>query len=363
MNSTTRFPDRFAGLTAIWRGDDMGQIDWIRSILGGAINEWIFDQERTVVLNDSIVFDRYVNAQDRHMYEAFRGKNAFLVDLADENYDFRPEVYSNFRGVIRCYGSDVFRPDFVRILPLGYFEPMSFPINVETPVAARRYIWSFMGEVGRSSRPEMAANLLSLEPHLLFSTGGQHGFNFWNTDAGKRRRFSPQQCLEILADSVFAPCPMGNVNLECWRVYEALECGAIPVLEKRSSLDYFHELFGDHPIPTFSSWKAARSAMCDFMLDSEQLNKLQQECRTWWAAYQPRLADDLQKFLRERSSVMKEVSESDVVFPRFYSPAWQYRELLRHHSAGASLRRVYLQIQRVVGQRRLRIAHGGATPP
>lgn len=53
-----------------------------------------------------------------------------------------------------------------------------------------------------------------------------------------------------MLDSIFSPCPQGNVLLETPRVYEALQCGSIPIVERRLTLDYYKQLLGPHPLPT-----------------------------------------------------------------------------------------------------------------
>src|SRR5437868_14679039 len=75
----------------------------------------------------------------------------------------------------------------------------------------------------------------------------------------------------LLSDSTFAPAPMGNVMAETWRFYEALEVGCIPIVERHWRLNYFEDLLGPNPIPTFYSWPSARRFMLELRSQPAQL--------------------------------------------------------------------------------------------
>jgi len=56
---------------------------------------------------------------------------------------------------------------------------------------------------------------------------------------------------ELLA-SAFAPSPPGLYNPDCFRIYEAMFAGAIPIIPRH----FQFEPLGDHPIPMVTSWYA-----------------------------------------------------------------------------------------------------------
>jgi hypothetical protein len=347
-------------LVGVWQGDDLGQLSWIQHLFRKSINEWIFDRSRDFIGDNAVLVDRFVNNRPADYYSLFRGKQAFLVDLADENYDFHPEIYSNFLGVFRCYWSDVFRRERVHPVPLGlshhsFGTVRSFPKSSE-----RQYIWSFLGAINKSSRPEIAKYLGSLEPHILFATDAIKHLSTWNVIDGRSRRLPPQRCNDILLDSVFAPSAMGNVNLECWRIYEALEVGAIPILERRMTLDYFTQMWGKHPLPTVRSWKEARRFITNMMASSNELDGLQSECTNWWAAKQDEWAEGIRLFIHGLESAQRPSGVGDFVHPRHGIPGWQAIELLRHHNLPAMKRRLFLQAGRLLSGKRLRVSLGAS---
>jgi hypothetical protein len=345
--------------TAIWQIPGLGEEDWIREIFGSSLGRWIIDTEHKVVGDRVILFDRHCNAKDPAYYAKFRGRDAFLMDLTDENYDFRPELYSNFRGVFRFYWSDVFQTNTVHFLPLGYTHTLAVPKKPLVEASQRQYVWSFLGQINKSSRPEMIQAMTRLEPHLFFATDEMPGITMWNRNDKGQRYYSPTQNTEIMVDSIFAPCPMGNVNLECYRIYEALECGAIPIVEKRMTLDYFGGLWGEHPIPTVSSWSDARKLVHNILSRPEELNLLQARCLQWWKWYKHQLSQGVEDFISRRSIDPQLLVVRDIVLPKYELPGWKLVELLRHHDRHALLRRFKRQARRLLIDRKLRISSSG----
>jgi hypothetical protein len=149
---------------------------------------------------------------------------------------------------------------------------------------------------------------------------------------------------------------MGNVQVESFRLYEALEAGSIPIVEKRWTLDYFRLLLGEHPIPTVRSWAEARDLVKRLAADPDGLNALQDRCLSWWDAYKRAYRDAAGAFIQQRSGDSVPVQEP--IMTRKYSlPGWRLIELLRHHDANAFARRVHRQASRILRKGTLRVAH------
>ncbi len=345
-------------LLGVLQDEDPGQFEWLRHALSGRVQEWTQDAERLFDGDNAVLVGRFVSTRGPAYHRRFRGRNVFLVDLADENYDFSPEVYANFRGVLRCHWSDVFHPEAVFGLPLGLQHHEPYVDLAPRPASERQYVWSFLGQVNKSSRPEMAMELLTVEPHLLFGTDDLSSLSMWNRSGSRPRRYTPERCAEILLDSVFAPSPMGNVNVECWRMYEALESGTIPIVERRLGLDYFRGMFGPHPLPTVSSWSEARALMRQTLKDPGALDALQSTCLAWWAEFKASLPGKVSDFLDNRMDAGTVLTPGDIVKGRHGLPGWQAVELLRHHTVPAAVRRGKLLAARLLKREKLRVASG-----
>ena len=347
--------------TAIWQSPKPHEREWIEEIFGPVLSEQVTDGKHELVLDDSILLDAFVYCNDVHYYERFRGKNAFLVHFLDENFEGRyEEIYRNFRGVFRCHWADVFNQKYVMKFPIGYCTGMSRGAGHIERASNRQYLWSFVGQLGKSSRPDMASSLTKVEPHFLFSTDNISGFTFLNTDVGESRRLTSSESARILFDSTFAPSPMGNVSLECFRVYEALECGSIPIVEKRLTLDYFREFFGEHPIPTVRSWSEARALIARIASKPRDVDDLQDRCLLWWDEYKKNYRAQAVEFIRRRAAD-EAPGDEPIMSWRYSLPGWRITELLRHHDTRAATRRLRKQISRLLQKGSLRVAHRPGT--
>lgn len=344
--------------TAIWQSETPHEREWVDEIFGPYLSGHVTDGKHELVLDNAILIDAFVHCFDQAYYARFRGLNAYLVQFLDENFDGGYDRYENFRGVFRGHWSSVFNANYVRKMPLGYCNGV--PKREQfTPASERRYVWSFAGHVDKSSRPEMADELARVEPHFLFSSSPIPGFVSPVSTPEHKRLLAPSAYYDLLFDSTFSPCPMGNVNLECFRVYEALECGSIPIVEKRLTMDYFRTLLGDHPIPAVGSWREARHLIGSLLREPESLNALQDKCVRWWRNYKKEYSASAGRFLAERSAAAYQPEPA--VSGLYRMPLWQPIELLRHHNARAALKRVRRQVSRVLQNGQLRVAHSASS--
>jgi hypothetical protein len=315
-------------LTFIWQAlssleepGSMWEYEWIREIFKPLLGEQVFDREHHIVLDHCLLIDSYPYSHSREYYQQFRGKNAWLFHCSDETYEGGYEVYRNFRGVFRTYWSSIFDPHSVMQLPLGYSQGLMGGMS-ERSSAERPFLWSFLGQGEKATRPDMLKALANIGPSFVHLT-----------DRGAVQPLGKVQYKQILLDSVFVPCCMGNVNLESPRIYEALECGAVPVLEKRISLDYFRKLLGDHPMPSFVSWKQAARFITAIQHDRAAQDELLLRCSRWWAAYKSDLTQGVQDFVVRSTAATNPVRWDGRI------PGWQVLELVRHHSTPALARR------------------------
>jgi hypothetical protein len=336
-------------LTFIWQnlssadeGHLMPDFQWIREIFKPLAGEQIFERDRRTIVDNCLLIDGWFHHLPRDYYRQFRGKNAWLLHLFDETYEGGYDVYDNFRGVIRTYWTDMFNPRRVMQIPLGSINGFNLDL-VSQDAAQRPYLWSFLGSGKRGSRPEMLNALKPLKPSFIHVT-----------DAGSVQPIEKDRYQEILRESIFVPCAMGNVNLDTFRISEALECGAIPVLEKRMRFDYFAKLFGPHPLPTFANWSLAARFLEATYNDRDALNRLQRVCSGWWSDYKHNLTARIVDFVSNPASAQEEGSLNW----RGGIPGWQARELLRHHTTMAAVRRLKMQMNRLTNGEPLRKTHG-----
>ncbi len=336
-------------LTLVWQSKCFAERDWIPRLFQNFIGEQVHNVSEDIcegnydyAPDNCILVASYLHCRPAEYYKKFRGKNAFLLHLCDETYEGGYQAYENFRAVFRFYYSGFFNPRRVLTLPLGFSS--GFETTPTNPIAsARPYLWSFLGAANKSSRPEMVRALEPIHPNFTLIT-----------DRGNTTRLGKREYEKILRDSIFIPSSMGNVNLDCFRVYEALESGAIPILEKRRTLDYFTHLFGKHPLPTFVSWPQAARFLGKIVKDAAALDALQAECMNWWLMYQ----QNLQLRIADHLTNPPNASTGPYVYWQRKLPAAQAVELLRHHTFPALSRRVKLQFSRFLKEGKLRKTTG-----
>jgi hypothetical protein len=330
---------------------------WMKGLENGAHRQWL-----RFLLGDRLgkeaVNERFERAEPYTLYavnsnrlplsrlpsafleSAARTPGVGLFDGSDEWYNGDYAAYRSFAFVLRMCHAGRFRNAGVLTAPLGYASGQ--PVRDTVPPASqRRYLWSFAGQLV-GSRSTMMRALDGLEPATThIAAVGQ------DLSEG---RLSKSEYHDLLADSVFVPCPMGNVMLESYRIYEALENGAVPILERRRWRPYFEELFGRHPLPAFRTWTEARSFMARAQTDPAGLDALQCEVGTWWAdekaAWRRRVDGFLDRGLGD--ALRDELATLPVREQRWRRRLDQTLELARHHSPAAARQRLFTILRRLL---------------
>ncbi len=274
----------------VWqfRPKDSWEYDWLNFLLEGSIAGEHVDNTWSHLAPSMIVVDnRLVPEKVPYYQRAFEnGCKVILVHLSDEAFSDDTGAYKYCEAVIRNYRSDV-KADLARMffLPLGYKTGFARD-PASKPAGARKHLWSFAGDPNKLSRGEMLKTLATVD-------GGA-----WHLTSG----FGAADCLStadyraLMDESVMIPCPGGWSNLETFRVYEALEAGCIPFVEKRKGYDYYRALLGPHPLPTIGTWTEG-AALLRKLKDAGELPALQQTCMTWWADYKARLKTEMAGFV------------------------------------------------------------------
>ena len=264
---------------------DFAERDWIEwlfaDLADGSIRADKFaasDSPAIHVVGANAMHGRRLSADVARLSGA--GHDTTLFHVSDEWLAGGYRQYRHFDRVIRTYASGLVAAPGIATVPLGYPNGGAGPA-VPRPAGERTHRWSFAGEI-KASRAAMVAALAGVP-------GAVH-----DTRTGAPLARGDYRAL--LADSVFLPCPMGNVVLETWRLYEALEQGCIPIVEARPTIDYWRRLFGDHPIPTVRDWHEAPALIARL---APEATALQARVHGWWATHKRVLRDRMAAFMRE----------------------------------------------------------------
>ncbi len=224
---------------------------------------------------------------------AAQKKDFYVFHVSDEygSDDIRFYTNPHCLGIVRIYQrGDI--PDAVKqkvfTIPLGYHwtlaERSEDPLNKTPRLPFRNVRWSFYG-TNWGNRKEFLKAFGSMEPHSLRLVDS------WDSP----EKLTRNQYIASLLDSVFVPCPPGN-NVETFRLYEALECGCLPIYVKVPGDDlYCNWIQNELGILPLSSPEEAVALMNHFWSDKELLENYRNSILLRWKSWKGRLGDGLRK--------------------------------------------------------------------
>ena len=197
-----------------------------------------------------------------------------ILHLSDEMENDRVELYNHSccTQVIRNY----FRPNLAnkaQVIPLGFATP---PLTQPIPAwSSRSLTWSFHGTAWFNREAQLKP-LEAVTPHSLHLTPG------WKHPSST----PPSEWQKILLNSKFVPVPRGN-HFETFRLYEALEHGAIPLYVRTEGDDEFWAWITQHlTLMELKNWSEAITLMDLFTSKDNKYELLYYECLLGqWAAW------------------------------------------------------------------------------
>lgn len=221
-------------------------------------------------------------------------KPRVLYHMSDEFAQVGRKLYQNCELVIRngSINFDVAGDPKVIQVPLGFVSGLKNASGLSPNPSDRKFSFAFLGTMKNDRETEMLGAFGELKgPKIVrkmesFAACTKYFGNF---------------TIAIYKNVIFVPNPKGNWNPECFRLYDALEWGCIPLIKRYFDSEYhmhYHDkLFGVHPIPTFDDWREAANFARDLLGERPALNILQAKVSSWWQRYkselQVKLADRL----------------------------------------------------------------------
>ena len=247
---------------------------WINEILK-KVKYNIIESETNLEKNDTLIIVDSSPEKKEELYKKLKliCSKIFLFHLGDESgsYDLS-SVYKNCNYIWRTFCSNkYFENNKVKCIPIG------FKLGVlNKQKNNKKYKWAFIGTPHKSSRHDLLFQFSDIEPYFCHKT-----------DKFDEKIISVDKMSEILSSTEFIPCPNGFVHPETYRLYEALECGCIPIVE--NAYKYYDRLFPNNPFIKVDKWIDAKPTMNDWSKD--QIKKKKEECKIWWDSYKNKLQD------------------------------------------------------------------------
>jgi len=198
----------------------------------------------------------------------------FLIHLGDETgANDLSHIYKNCNHVWRTFcSSKYFNNNNVTCIPIGY---KSGVINTNNN---RKYKWAFTGTPHKSSRHDLLYQLSNIKPFFCHKT-----------KKFDKNIISVDKMSEVFSSTEFIPCPNGFFHPETYRVYEALECGCIPIVE--NAYKYYDRLFPNNPFLKVDMWAEAKNIINGW--NDNKIKMKREECKNWWDDLKNKLQDSL----------------------------------------------------------------------
>jgi hypothetical protein len=296
------------------------EVDWVSSLLGDFEIKHILDPACTALANNPIlVLSGQLVGAERQICDYIRrlrshSRSVGLIHLSDEWHTAPVSFYPDASFVFRnYYRANALRGAGRHYFPLGYRAGFTKKLVVKD-LRDRAAVWAFAGAV-KGTRMAMLNQARQIPGGKYHLTGGAY-------DAARGAQpLTVDEYAGLLGDAVFALCPRGNRSMDCFRLYEALEAGAIPIVEDSGGgnewLDilspssfvrihgwrpdvlarslkhvihggYWRKAYGSFPCPTINHWQNLGVVMK--RIDVERTS----ECvRSWWLAYKRQLRESL----------------------------------------------------------------------
>jgi len=255
---------------------------WIYEILK-KIQFKVIEEEKEVESNDILIIVDSSVEKKVEFYNKLKliSSKIFLIHLGDESgaYDLK-SVYNNCNHIWRTFCSNkYFNSNNINCLPIGYKSGTN-----KKNVGSKKYKWAFIGTAHKSSRHD-----------LLFQLSEINQSYCYKTEKFDVKPLEVDEMSKILSLTEFMPCPNGFVHPETYRLYEALECECIPIVE--NAYRYYDRLFPNNPFLKVDRWLDAKFIIKGWT--SKQIKNKQNECKDWWIQYKK----SLQEFMRNKINI------------------------------------------------------------
>mgnify|MGYP006178369743 FL=1 len=122
-----------------------------------------------------------------------------------------------------------------------------------------------------------------IKPNLTNLTDEFGGANSLATDA----------YYNVMENSIFTLVPHGYYHPETYRLYEALECRSIPIVE--NPYNFFDNFFPDSPFIKIDNWKDSSKQINELLKKTEEMDVLANKINLWWSNYKELLRKNFER--------------------------------------------------------------------
>jgi hypothetical protein len=248
------------------------EYDFIANELLAGIN---LENKNVLVINHATDIEKVRELVDKH--------DPHIVFHLSDEHGSRPEwleLFSRAKYVFRQYNHAHYNyPANSYQMPLGYASGYRNYKSLMKPIVERMYSAAFIGEL-KSDRFDMFTEFeRNMDKSTLFF---RETTNNWELT---KLKFSPSATNEVYSDAIFVPIGRGNESLDCFRLYEAIVSGAVPVIVGRENeINITFRYHGYMPSFIYSpDWDEASKVCRELMKQKTTvLQNIQNYNNEWW---------------------------------------------------------------------------------
>lgn len=223
-------------------------------------------------------------------------KWAFIICLGDEECSFPIEKVEHPNKIVWIQEPMPGRHDFAdRYIIDGYaHDHWKHIVQCEKDLD-----WFFGGQITHDRRLACVNALRTIDwGGIVIETRGYfQGISF-------------SEYYRTLCRAKIVPCPSGPFSPDAARPWDALECGAIPILDDlsptRPGPGFWSYVLGSHPLPVIRDWSLLPTYIKEIKANYEHLQPM---CMQWWSRHKSnfkvQFAVDLMK-LQEKAQCTKD---------------------------------------------------------
>jgi len=201
-------------------------------------------------------------------------------------------------------------------IPLGFCNKIRLINESIKNINQKKYNWSWFGAL-KSDRHEMLEKFKLIDNYTY------------------AHDLDGQSIAKTYNDSIFVPCGRGNVVLDCYRLYEASSCGAIPVVVGTKEEIQTVFKYEENPPWIFAdSWEQAAITCKTLLSNKRLLQDVQNDLILWWKT---RINNIKEKILNAINTTknLNHICYKDFFGEDWFSYPCLYRSMVQLSSNGA----------------------------
>jgi hypothetical protein len=237
--------------------------------------------------NRAIIVTSSLDAKYQKYFQEYasRGLSYGIILLSNEDLKYNsPEFYPiSAKFILRNYYTHAYLGPNVQFFPVGYKQGFWTGYTGPTPdkITERPYSWSFAGCTRKVDRELMVEYMTkSFGKSFVKKVSG------WATQDS----LPTNEYRDLLLKTVFVPSPTGDCSVECFRTWEALEVGCIPIVSRisRQNIDhYYFELvkacdFKTPPFLEITDWNEVEAKSVEWLANAKHLREVNYQ---WWQEF------------------------------------------------------------------------------